>query len=400
MKAFIILVGTELLNGMMVDTNSVYMAEELNKYGVEIQSKISVGDDIDEIYRAIDYGKRIADLVIISGGLGPTIDDLTKDAIAKYTGRELLLHNEQFERMKEKFRDRDLSVQRLERNKRQVMLPEGSYVIDNGIGIAPSIYVDGIAAFPGVPSELFHLFPKFLDHYRTEQQLDSEIYIKDILVWGIPESFLEETIVDLFTEDGIFYEFLVKSYGIIVRLLTNSKNKEKVDAIKRSIYDRIGENIYGEDMQRLEKIVIEKLAEKNYTLSTAESCTGGLLSSFIIEVSGVSKVFKEGLVTYSNEAKVERLGVKRTTLEKFGAVSSETANEMLEGLKTDVGISVTGIAGPTGGTKEKPVGTVYIGIRIKDDYYVNLYKFKGDRNKIRTKTALTALFELQKLLNN
>ncbi len=400
MKAFIILVGTELLNGMMVDTNSVYMAEELNKYGIEISSKMSVGDDIDEIYRAIAYAKTGSDLVIISGGLGPTIDDLTKDAIAKYTGRELLLHEEQFERLKEKFRDRNISEQLLERNKRQVMLPTGSYVIDNCTGIAPAIYVDGIAAFPGVPSELFHLFPKFLDYYREEKKLDNEIYIKDILVWGMPESLLEETIVDLFTEKGIFYEFLVKSYGIIVRLLTSLDKKDKVDVIKQRIYDRIGENIYGEDKQRLEEIVLEELIKKKYTLSTAESCTGGMLSTFITEVSGVSNVFKEGVVTYSNEAKMSRLGVRKITLDSFGAVSEETAVEMLKGLSTDVGISITGIAGPTGGTAEKPVGTVYIGIKIESKYFVNRYQFKGDRNKIRTKSALTALFELQKLLNS
>lgn len=397
MKAVLILVGTELLNGGMVDTNSIYMAEQLNKYGIEIESKITVGDDIDEIIKSIDYGKRNSDLVIMSGGLGPTIDDLTKDAIAKYLGKKLIVKEEDLEELKRKFKERRFNF--IPNNIKQIERTEGSVFIENGAGMAPAMYDEGIVCFPGVPVELYDMFPKFLKWYSKEKNLGiDEIYIKDLLTCGIGESYLDEEIRDFFTEDGITYEFLVKDFGTMIRLQSKMSNKNIVEKIVEKIYNKIGDNIFGEDSDRLEALIVKKLIEEKKTISVAESCSGGLLASSFIDVPGASEVFMEGLVTYSNEAKMERLGVKKETLEKYGAVSAETAKEMVCGLKTDVGISVTGIAGPGGGTEEKPVGLVYMGIKVDDEIFIEKKIFSGPRRKVRERAVLHSLFCLNKIL--
>ena len=397
MKAILILVGTELLNGGMVDTNSIYMAEELNKYGIEIEAKITVKDNIDDIIKTLDYAKKNSDLIIMSGGLGPTIDDLTKDAIAKFLNKKLIVDEDELLELKEKFKE--LNIEFIENNIREVQKPEGSVTFKNGAGMAPAVYIDGIVCFPGVPIELYDMFPKFLKWYSKEKNLKSdEIFIKDLIVYGMAESILDNKINDLFTEEGIEYEFLVKSFGILIRLQSKMSNKNIVEKIVEKIYNRVGDNIFGEDSDRLESLIIERLIERDLTLSVAESCTGGLLSDSFINVSGASQVFMEGIVTYSNEAKIKRLGVKKETLEKYGAVSEETAREMVLGLKTDAGISVTGIAGPLGGTDEKPVGLVYMGIKYGNDIRIEKKIFKGSRRKVREKAVLHSLFCLNKML--
>lgn len=397
MKAMLILVGTELLNGGMVDTNSIYMAEELNKYGIEIYSKMTVKDSIEDIINAIEFGRKNCDLIITSGGLGPTIDDITKEAVAKYLGKKLIVDEDELLELKEKFKERDIKF--LDINVKEVEKPEGSVTFKNGAGMAPAVYIDGIVSFPGVPVELYDMFPKFLKWYAEEKNLNSdEIYIKDLVTYGIAESHLDNMISDLFTEEGIEYEFLVKSFGILIRMQSKLSNKNIVEKIVEKIYNRVGDNIFGEDSERLESLIIERLRKENKTLSVAESCTGGLLADSFVNVSGASEVFMEGVVTYSNEAKIKRLGVKKETLEKFGAVSEETAREMVSGLKTDAGISVTGIAGPLGGTPEKPVGLVYIGIRNGNEISVEKKIFKGSRRKVRERAVLHSLFCLNKML--
>lgn len=398
MKVAVILVGTELLNGGMLDTNSIYIAQELNKYGMEMEFKITVRDFKDEIYRAIDYCKKNVDLIIMSGGLGPTIDDITKDVIADYVKKPLIVDPEELEELKEKFKRGGYTFTNI--NKKEVEKPQGAITFKNDVGMAPAVYIDDIVAFPGVPKELYNMLPKFLNWYAKEKNLlDDEIYIKDLITYGIAESLLDEAVREFFTEDGIYYEFLVKDYGILIRLQSKMSEKNKVEKIIKKIYNKIGEFIFGEDNDRLEKKVVELIKEKNLTISTAESCTGGMLASKLIDVSGVSENFYEGIVSYSNEAKMKRLGVSKETLEKYGAVSEETAREMLMGLHTDIGLATTGIAGPNGGTEEKPVGLVYMGIKIKNKIYIEKKIFKGDRNKVRERTVFHTLFKLIKILN-
>lgn len=398
MKVGVILVGTELLNGGMLDTNSLYIAEELNKYGLEMKFKITVRDFRDEIYSAIDYCKKNVDLIIISGGLGPTLDDITKEVIAEYVKKPLVVDDDELEELKEKFERAGLKFKTL--NVKEVKKPEGAVTFKNDVGMAPAVYIDDIVAFPGVPKELYNMLPKFLDWYVKEKKiLDDEIYIKDLITYGIAESLLYEAVREFFTEEGIYYEFLVKDYGILIRLQSKMSNKNKVEKIVKKIYNKIGEFIFGEDNDRLEKKVVELLKKLNMNISTAESCTGGMLASKLIDVPGISEVFYEGVVSYSNEAKINRLGVRKEILDKYGAVSEEVAKEMVMGLTTDVALSTTGIAGPDGGSEEKPVGLVYMGIRIKDKIYVEKRVFRGDRNKVRERTVSHTLFTLIKILN-
>lgn len=397
MKCSIILVGSELLNGMMTDTNSIYIAEVLNQYGIEIANKIVVGDKIDDIVDSISYAKKNSSLVIISGGLGPTIDDLTRDAVSLYCDKKLILNEEELKKIEIKYCG--YGVKMTENNKRQIMFPEGSVIIDNEKGSAPAFFIDGIVCFPGVPDELKESLPLFIEYYVKKYNLNGKLYIKDILVWGIAESKLEDKIIDIIKDEKeIFVEFLVKDYGIIIRLNAEKDKLEKLENLKKQIYERVDEYIFGEDDDRLDKIVLKKMEEKNYKFSVAESCTGGFLSSIILSNSGASKVYEKGYITYSNESKQKILGVSKETLDKYGAVSEETVREMLEGLDTEIGIAISGIAGPEGGTAEKPVGTVFIGIKIKEKKIIQKVQLRGDRDRIRKRAAYTSLDILRKYL--
>ena len=397
MKAGIFLVGTELLNGATIDTNSIYIAEELNKYGIEIEFKMTVRDVMSEITKALTYAKKNVDLVILTGGLGPTDDDITKEAMAKFLKKKLVVDEKEKKELLKKYK---AYKNPNKTNFKEVEKPEGAVSFKNDVGMAPAVYIDGLVAFPGFPNELKNMFPKFLKYYVKENNLKSQIYIKDIITYGIGESVLETTVKDLFTEGDIFYEFLVKDYGTLIRLQTKIENKKNVAKIVKKLYNRISEFIIGEDDDRIENTIYECLnsGEKPLTISTAESCTGGMIASKLIEVPGISKNFIESIVSYSNEAKIKRLKVKKETLEKYGAVSEEVAREMLAGLKTDIAISTTGIAGPDGGTKDKPVGLVYIGIKVKDEVKVFKRELKGDRNKIRQRAMMHALYNLLKIL--
>lgn len=397
MKAGIFLVGTELLNGATIDTNSIYIAEELNKYGIEIEFKMTVRDVMSEITKALTYAKKNVDLVILTGGLGPTDDDITKEAMAKFLKKKLVVDEKEKQELLKKYK---AYKNPNKTNFKEVEKPEGAVSFKNDVGMAPAVYIDGLVAFPGFPNELKNMFPKFLKYYVKENNLKSQIYIKDIITYGIGESVLETTVKDLFTEGDIFYEFLVKDYGTLIRLQTKIENKKNVAKIVKKLYNRISEFIIGEDDDRIENTIYECLnsGEKPLTISTVESCTGGMIASKLIEVPGISKNFIESIVSYSNEAKIKRLKVKKETLEKYGAVSEEVAREMLAGLKTDIGISTTGIAGPDGGTKNKPVGLVYIGIKVKNEVKVFKRELKGDRNKIRQRAMMHALYNLLKIL--
>jgi len=352
---------------------------------------------MDEIVKALKYAKKNVDLVILTGGLGPTDDDITKEAMAKFLKKKLVVDEKEKNELLKKYKSYKNPNKT---NFKEVEKPEGAVSFKNDVGMAPAVYVDGLVAFPGFPNELKNMFPKFLKYYVKENNLKTQIYIKDIITYGIGESTLENTVKDLFTEEGIFYEFLVKDYGTLIRLQTSSENKKNVEKIVKKLYNRISEFIIGEDNDRIENTIYEclNLGKKPLTISTAESCTGGMIASKLIEVPGISENFIESIVSYSNEAKIKRLKVKKETLEKYGAVSEEVAREMLAGLKTDVAISTTGIAGPGGGTKEKPVGLVYIGIRVKDEVKIFRRELKGDRNKIRQRAMMHALYNLLKIL--
>jgi len=397
MKAGIILVGTELLNGGTVDTNSIYIGEELNKYGIEMEFKMAVRDVREEIVKAIGWAKQNVDLVIMSGGLGPTIDDITKECIAAYLGLPLIVDPEDVRILERKFDA--IHIPMIPSNIKQIEKPQGAISFPNGEGMAPGVYIDGIAAFPGIPRELYDLLPKFLAWYSREKKLAADdIYIRDILTYGLGESILDDKVKGLFTEPGIYYEFLVKAHGTIVRLQSYRHDKKNVEKIVKNIYNEIGEYIFGEGNDTLESVLVRELKARGMTLSTGESCTGGLIAGTVVNVPGASDVFREGFVTYSNEAKIKYLGVSPETLARHGAVSAETAWEMVKGLATTAGIASTGIAGPASDDTEKPVGLVYIAVRVGESISVKEYKLGGGRNRIRHRAALHGLFDLIRLL--
>ncbi|MBN1469919.1 MAG: CinA family nicotinamide mononucleotide deamidase-related protein [Fusobacteriaceae bacterium] len=396
MKAYLILVGSELLNGAMIDTNSIYMAEKLNEIGVEVVGKIFAHDKIEDIKKSISYAKKNADLVILSGGLGPTIDDLTKEAIGEYLGKILVVDELHKKEMERKFAERGIKV--LSKNLKEVSVIEGSEVFYNEPGIAPAFFIENISAFPGVPMELKNMFPKYLTYIKEKFKLNEKLIVKDYIVWGIPESLLEEKIKDYFTDDRVFLEFLVKDYGIVVRMVTEEKNSTILNDLSLKLQKVLGDSILYEGYRPSEEVLVKKLLEKGLKISLGESCTGGMITEKIVSVSGASGTLVEGIVTYSNESKVERLRVKEETLNNYGAVSEETVKEMLEGLKTSVGIAVSGVAGPLGGTEEKPVGTVYIGIKLENEFFINKYLLKGDRERIRIRACYTAINNLLQIL--
>ncbi len=391
MNCHIILVGSELLNGMTIDTNSIFIAEELNRYGIDITYKTIVGDTIDDIVRSLHFASaQEPDLIIVSGGLGPTVDDLTRDAVAEFLDRGLVLNEEQLNKIQRKFDH--LGREMTENNNQQAYFPAGSQIIENPIGTAAAFFVEGIGVFPAVPAELKETLPSFLHSYATQHQLDDEINIHDILLWGIPEAHAEEALSDLLTNtDTVVVEFLAKDYGLTVRLVAPKSSINTMENLKIEINKRLEKYTFGTNTDRLEKLLVNKLKEKKYKLSLAESCTGGMIAEYITHVPGSSSVLYEGVVSYSNEAKMQRLGVHSETLEKFGAVSEQTVLEMLQGLKTDTGIAVSGVAGPGGGSEHKPVGTVYIGIKSLDKFEVKHFLFPGDRASIRRCATLTGL---------
>lgn len=396
MRAYLILVGSELLNGAMIDTNSIYMAEKLNEIGVEVVGKIFAHDKIEDIKKSISYAKENADLVILSGGLGPTIDDLTKEAIGEYLDKALVVDKLHKKEMERKFAERGIKV--LTKNLKEVSVIEGSEVFYNEPGIAPAFFIENISAFPGVPMELKNMFPKYLTYIKEKFKLNEKLIVKDYIVWGIPESLLEEKIKDYFTDDRIFLEFLVKDYGIVVRMVTEEKNSTILNDLSLKLQEVLGDSILYEGYKPSEEVLVKKLLEKGLKISLGESCTGGMITEKIVSVSGASGTLVEGIVTYSNESKVERLRVKEETLNNYGAVSEETVKEMLEGLKTSVAIAVSGVAGPLGGTEEKPVGTVYIGIKLDNEFFINKYLLKGDRERIRIRACYTAINNLLQIL--
>ena len=306
MKVGVILVGTELLNGGTLDTNSLYIAEELNKYGMEIEFKITVRDFKEEIYRAIDYCKKYVDLIIMSGGLGPTLDDITKEVIADYVKKPLVVDEEELKELKDKFEKAGLKFKNL--NIKEVEKPEGSVTFKNDVGMAPAVYIDDIVAFPGVPKELYNMLPKFLTWYAKEKKLlDDEIYIKELITYGMAESLLDEAVREFFTEEGIYYEFLVKDYGILIRLQSKMSNKNKVEKIVKKIYNRIGEFIFGEDKDRLEKKArkdwVEKLVEQ-----APEDCKLIVLKGAYTPYESNKKKFEES-ISHKEPASIMLSGV-------------------------------------------------------------------------------------------
>lgn len=410
MKAEILAVGTEILLGDIVNTNAHYLSQRLANLGISVYYQTVVGDNEERLLKAYELAFKRADLVIATGGLGPTKDDLTKEIGAKYFGKAMYLHVESYKHIKEFF-DR-LNRPISEGNKKQAIMPEGALILPNPNGTAPGCIIEEgskvLVMLPGPPKEMEPMFEASVVPY-LDKFSDGVIVSKVVRVVGLGESAMAEKVLDLIeNQTNPTVAPYAKDNESILRITAKGNTIKDAEAlimpIEEEIRKRIGEDIYAEGETSLSEVVGEMLVRSNLTIGTAESCTGGLLSGTLINYPGISSVFLEGVVTYSNEAKIKRLGVKAETLESFGAVSEETAAEMAEGIAraagTDIGISVTGVAGPGGGTLEKPVGLIYIGLYFKGKVKVKKLSCNGDRQKVRNKTVVAALDLLRREILN
>lgn len=376
MKTAILSVGTEILFGQIVNTNTVYLSQQMNMLGFDVMYHYTVGDNPTRVEEMIDLAFQECDLILTTGGLGPTQDDLTKEVACKALDDTLVMMDDVLEEITKYFKT--LGREMTENNKKQAIMPSRATVFHNDAGTAPGFALekDGkyIICMPGPPREMKRMFQKSVVPF-LQSMIDGALYYRQIRFFGIGESMLETQLLDLIDNqtDPTLATYAKEgecSLRIASKRATEEEAEHAVDEMLEKVKERVGHYIYSCDDEELAQVVADRLMEQGLTLSSAESCTGGMFASTMTDIPGISQCFDRGLVTYSNQAKMEELGVSAGTLEKFGAVSEETALEMVEGLKrvsgSDVCISVTGIAGPGGGSEEKPVGLVYIGFSYGD----------------------------------
>lgn len=406
MVAEIICVGTELLLGQILNTNSQYLAQKLAELGIDLYFQTTVGDNMERLKMAIDIATKRSDILIFTGGLGPTSDDITKEAVADYFGLALVLDEDVLRRIEKFFERRQVKMPEI--NKKQAYVPEGAKVLHNKNGTAPGLIIekDGKIAIllPGPPFEMQPMFEEGVLPY-LEKFSKQKIYSRVLKFVGIGESSIEEALKDLIlSQTDPTMALYAKPFEVELRITTKKESEECAKSLLQSmenrIRERLGEYIYGVDRQLLEEVVIGLLAEKKLKVSVAESCTGGLICNKLTNVPGASEVFDRGFIVYSNEAKMKLLGVPEQVLKEHGAVSSQTARYMAQGALSnslaDIALSVTGIAGPGGGSETKPVGLVYIGIATKDYSESFEFRFSGDRLRIKEMTSKAALNILRK----
>lgn len=402
MTAEIICVGTELLLGNIVNTNAAYLAEQLAGLGFFCYYQTVVGDNRERLLEVLETAAKRSEVILLSGGLGPTQDDLTKETVAEFCSKKLVRDENSRKQIEEYFAGRGMKPS--ENNWKQAMIPEGSRVFENHNGTAPGMAVETrknkFILLPGPPEELRLMFEEGVAPYLRELS-PCVIASQTVKTCGLAESAVEERLKDLIdAQTNPTIATYAKTGEVHVRVTAKAETqKEAMKLIKpvvKELKSRFGNDVYSaDDGVTLEKALADLLASAKLTISCAESCTGGLISATLVSVPGISEFFKAGFVTYSNKSKRKLLGVRKGTLEKYGAVSKQTAEEMVKGLlaetKTDVGLAVTGIAGPDGGTKEKPVGLVYVSCNVKGKITVKECHFKGDREKVRRSSVATAL---------
>ena len=394
MNAGIISVGNELLMGFTLDSNSTWIARKLLDLGIKVDLKLTIADNEGEILEAFKTLSSRCDVILCTGGLGPTSDDVTKSAYCDFIQAGLELNEDYLEELKKKFEDRQLVMS--DSNREQAMVPDKGKTIPNSLGSALGLkFVDEesrIYVMPGVPSEMKRMMEETVLP-ELEQLPRDELHVTTIRLTGIMESALYDQVKDLLNDNIVKVAFLPGFLGVDVRLM--SRDKDSLLELSGQFFDRLGNYVYAEDWETLEDAVGRLLIERGLTLATAESCTGGLLGNRITNVAGSSEYYLGGIVSYSDAAKMNLLGVSQETLKEFGAVSEETAHEMAAGarrvLQSDVGVSITGIAGPTGGTEDKPVGLVYIAVDVAGDVAVRKFVFSEDRRYNKELSAQAAL---------
>ncbi|HPW41194.1 MAG TPA: competence/damage-inducible protein A [Bacillota bacterium] len=408
MKGEIIAVGTELLLGNIVNTNAQYLSQKLADLGIDVYYHVVVGDNLKRLTETIKTSLERSDIVITSGGLGPTADDITKEGAAQAMGLKLLPDEESIERIKKMFSSTGRIM--TENNIKQGYIPEGAVVLENNNGTAPGVLIEKegkiVIMLPGPPKELYPMFEsKVLPYLKSKT--DSTIRSKVLRVIGVGESAVEHILKDIFdSQANPTIAPYAKDGEVHLRITAKTGIPEEADSLIAEMEQKVrailDDNIYGCNEETLEEAVLKLLQKKNLTISLAESCTGGLVASRLTDIPGASASLISGVVSYSNESKINILKVKEDTIRKYGAVSPQTAEEMAVGAKrlsnTDIGLSITGIAGPDGGSAEKPVGLCYIGIAIGKSVNVQKIMLTGNRNRIRWGSSSRALDFLRRVL--
>ena len=409
----LISVGTELLLGNIVNTNTQFLAEKCALLGLTMYHQVTVGDNHDRLAEVIRTALKRSAVIILTGGLGPTEDDLTKEVCAEVMGFPLVEDTHTHERIEEYFRNNIYKVIP-DNNWKQAIVPAGCIVLDNDNGTAPGLilekYGKSAILLPGPPNELYPLFMNQV--YPYLQKLQPEVIRSQMVkICGVGESQVEDKILDLIDkQQNPTIATYAKTGEVHIRVTakaaTEEDAKKLVKPVVKEIKNRFGDYVYStKEEETLEQAVVRLLKKYELTVTTAESCTGGLLAGRIINVPGASEVYNEGFITYSNKAKRKYLDVSKSTLKKYGAVSEQTAREMATGgvfaTDSDACVAVTGLAGPDGGSEEKPVGLVYIATYMKDKVNVQKYQFKGNRAKIREQAVVKGLDLLRRsILDN
>lgn len=404
MKTAILSVGTELLFGQITNTNTVYLSQKLNLMGFDVMYHYTVGDNPERVAEMIEMAFKDCDIVLTTGGLGPTQDDLTKEVACQVLGDELVMMDDVLEELTAYFKKN--GRQMTENNKKQAIMPSRAKIFRNDAGTAPGFALekDGkyIICMPGPPREMTRMFEKSVMPFLKEMSNDV-IYYRMIRCFGIGESQLETSLLDLIDNqtDPTLATYAKEgecSLRIASKRKTLDEARAAVDEMLDKVQQIIGDYIYSIDDEELVQVVCDKLMKKKLTIASAESCTGGMFAAALTDIPGISDVFQRGIVTYSNEAKMDELGVSAETLKKHGAVSEKTALEMAQGLKVvsgcDVCISVTGIAGPGGGSTEKPVGLVYIGLICGDRKLCKRVQMRNVNRKWNRHYAVLSMLDL------
>jgi putative competence-damage inducible protein len=414
MRVELVSVGTELLLGDIVNTNTAYLSKELAALGFGVFRQTTVGDNRERLLKTLESAFLENDTVIITGGLGPTDDDITKECAAEYFGREFYFHEYSWVKILERLTRSGRNII-TENNKKQAMIPEGAIVLENYCGTAPGIIIEEnnkrIILLPGPPREMRDMFEKSVKPY-LEKFSSKQFISKYVRFYGIGESLLETKIKDIMdNQTNPTLALYAKTGEVLLRITVSGNDRAECEDLIRKQLDeiekRVGEYIYlvgDEDISstqtEMNTVVANLLIENKFTISIAESLTGGKISSMLVEKSGISEALLEGVVCYSNKSKIDTLGVREETLEKFGAVSEEVAKEMVLGvakrLGADFAVATTGIAGPNSDGSGKPVGLVYIGIYAQGDISVKECLFTGDRELIRYRTSVEALEEVRR----
>jgi nicotinamide-nucleotide amidase len=405
MKAEIISIGDELLIGQVINSNQAYIAEKLNSVGVFDDRMTTVGDNEDEILSAFQKAYATHDVITVTGGLGPTHDDITRVAVCKFFNTDSVINDEALENVKRIFARRKVEPHKI--NEDQALVPRGCTVIQNRLGTAPGYFFERDAKFfivmPGVPYEMKAMMDEFVIPFFEKQKTELVIQHRTLKTTGIAESFLAEQIGDvnqLFpSNSGISLAFLPSSSGVRLRITIKATSAEtaenKISEIETKLRKKIEKYIFAVDDSELEDVVGSLLTERKLTIAIAESCTGGLIADRITNVSGSSLYFERGIIAYSNKSKIHELGVPENFIKQHGAVSKQVAEAMAFGIRTksntDIGLATTGIAGPTGGSTDKPVGLVWIGYSDQDETFALQFNFGGERWIIKERAAQAAL---------